>query len=268
VPYTRNGPVRIYWEEEGSGDPLLLIMGLSFSLAMWEELRHFFAQHFRIVLFDNRCIGKSDSPLAPFSIGTMAEDAAVVMDAAGVPKAHIFGFSMGGMIAQELAARYPGRVDKLILGCTHCAGGKAVFARLDALLPLASPFLSREKKLRRIIPLLYHSHTPAGRIERDLLLIRRNPATVRGYLQQVAAIGRWRLQSKPGRISARTLVIHGEADRLVPPENARIVAGLIPGAKLALLPGAGHIFPTDQPERTRSELTAFLKPSTESGMKD
>jgi pimeloyl-ACP methyl ester carboxylesterase len=79
-------------------------------------------------------------------------------------------------------------------------------------------------------------------------------------LQQLAAIGRWRIQRQPGRIHADTMVIHGATDRLVPPENAGILAGLIAGAKLVLLPGAGHIFPTDQPERTRSELLAFLKP--------
>jgi 3-oxoadipate enol-lactonase len=260
MAYTRNGSVRIYWEEEGSGHPLLLIMGLSFSLAMWEELRAFFAKHFRTILFDNRCVGKSDSPLLPFSIGTMAEDAASVLDAAGVASAHVFGISMGGMIAQELAGRQPERVDKLILGGTHCAGHKSVLARLDALLPLASPFLSRERKLRSIVPLLYDPHTATERIERDLKLIRRNAASAREYLQQLAAIGRWRIQGQPGRIHADTMVIHGATDRLVPPENAGILAGLIAGAKLVLLPSAGHIFPTDQPERTRSELMAFLKP--------
>jgi 3-oxoadipate enol-lactonase len=259
MAYARNGRVRIYWEEEGAGDPLLLIMGLSFSLAMWEELRHFFAQHFRTILFDNRCIGKSDSPLMPFSIGDMAEDAIAVLDAAGVRAAHVFGISMGGMIAQELASRHPERVTKLILGCTHCAGRKAVLARLSALLPLATPFLSREAKLKTVVPLIYDAHTPGERIERDLKLIRRNPATVRGYLQQLGAIGRWRLQGKMGSIQAPTLVIHGETDRLVPPENAKILADCIPGATLVLLAEASHIFPTDQPEKTRSALLSFLE---------
>lgn len=258
MPYAHNGRVRIYWEEEGSGDPLLLIMGLSFSLAMWEELRPFFAQRFRTILLDNRCIGKSDSPLPPFTIGDMADDAVAVLDAAAVQQAHIFGISMGGMISQELAARHPERVKRLILGCTHCAGTQAVLAKLDALLPLTSPFLSRAARLRRAIPILYDPHTPSERIERDIDLIRRNQPRVRGYLQQLAAIGRWRLQGKPGQIHSPALVIHGATDRLVPPENAAIVASQIPGAKVALLERAGHIFPTDQPERTRHELMEFL----------
>ena len=91
MAYTHNGRVRIYWEEEGAGDPLLLVMGLSFSMVMWGELRPFLAQYFRIILLDNRCVGKSDSPLLPFSIETMAEDAATVLDAAGVQigRAHV-----------------------------------------------------------------------------------------------------------------------------------------------------------------------------------
>lgn len=259
MPYAHNGRVRIYWEEEGAGDPLLLIMGLSFSLAMWAELRPFLAQHFRIILFDNRCIGKSDTPWRPFSIGAMAEDAVAVLNAAGVAAAHVFGISMGGMIAQELAARHPERVKKLILGCTHCAGGKSVLAKLDALRPLTVPFLSRDARLRAIVPLIYDAHTPAGRIERDLRLIRQNPAKIPGYLQQLAAIGRWRIEGRAGNLSGPVLVIHGEEDRLVPPENARILAGQIKGAKLVLIPRASHIFPTDQPERTREEVLGFLR---------
>lgn len=259
MAFTQNGRVRIYWEEAGLGDPLLLIMGLSFSLAMWGELRPFLAQHFRIILFDNRCIGKSDTPLLPFSIEAMAEDAVAVMEAAGVARAHVFGISMGGMISQELATRHPNRVGKLILGCTHCAGGQAVMASRDALLPLMSPFLTRQQRLRRAIPVLYDPHTPVERIENDIERMRQNPPRIGGYLQQLAAIGRWRVQGRPGTIQAPTLVIHGETDRLVPPENAKIVAALIPGSQLVMLPQAGHIFPTDQPEGTRSALMAFLK---------
>lgn len=163
MAYARSGPVRIYWEEEGTGEPLLLIMGLSFSLAMWEGLRPFLAQHFRIILLDNRCVGKSDLPLRPFSIGDMAEDAIAVLDAAGVRSAHVFGISMGGMIAQELAVRRPERVNKLILGCTHCAGPKSVMADLRAMAPLALPFLSREARVRKHHPAdLRLAHTSAA----------------------------------------------------------------------------------------------------------
>src|SRR5215472_8215052 len=126
MPYAISRGARIWWEEEGEGEPLLMIMGLSFSLAMWRDLRAIMARHFRAIVFDNRGVGRSDVPLRPWSMGTMARDAAAVLDAAGVDKAHVIGVSMGGMIAQELTLRYPSRVRKLILACTQCGGARAV----------------------------------------------------------------------------------------------------------------------------------------------
>src|SRR6266567_9205453 len=128
MPYALNHRVRVYWEEEGQGYPLLMIMGLGFSLDMWRELRPFMARHFRTIVYDNRGVGKSDVPLRLFSIAAMARDAVCVLDAAGILRAHVLGISMGGMIAQELALSAPDRVDKLILGCTNCGGRKAVRA--------------------------------------------------------------------------------------------------------------------------------------------
>src|SRR5438270_12806140 len=107
MPYALNKGARIWWEEEGEGEPLLMILGLSFSLKMWRELRTIMARYFRVILLDNRGVGKSDVPLRPWSMRTMARDAAAVLDAAGVEAAHVLGISMGGMIAQELALMYP-----------------------------------------------------------------------------------------------------------------------------------------------------------------
>jgi pimeloyl-ACP methyl ester carboxylesterase len=258
MPWTSSNGVRIYWEEEGSGHPLLMIMGLSFSLAMWGELRPFLAQNFRTILFDNRCVGSSDSPLPPFSLATMAQDAIAVMDAAGVSSAHVLGVSMGGMIAQELALMAPDRVDRLTLGCTHCGGLQAVRAEWSVLYALASPLMLPETKLRRIVPYIYDRHTPLGLIEQDLAIVRRHAPTMRGFLQQLAAIVGWHSWTRLPQIKADTLVIHGENDLLIPVQNARILAERIPNSRLAILPQASHIFPTDQPDLTRNVLCGFL----------
>jgi pimeloyl-ACP methyl ester carboxylesterase len=260
MPWATNKHARLYWEEEGAGDPLLLIMGLSFSLVMWGDLRSFLARYFRIVCFDNRCVGKSSAPLLPFSVAAMARDAASVMDAAGIETANILGISMGGMIAQELALRYPRRVNRLILGCTDAGGRWAVRAEARVLRALLSPFMTRESKLAAMKPFLYHPGTPAERIARDLRMIRDNAPILRGYLQQLAAISFWSSWRRLPQIDVPTLVIHGDSDRLIPPENARILADRIRGAKLTILADAGHVFPTDQPELTRMELLNFLCP--------
>jgi len=126
MSFVENQGAKIYWDEKGSGEPLLLIMGLSYPSYMWHRTRPLLAKRFRTIALDNRGVGQSDVPPGPYSIALMASDAAAVLDAAGVQGAHVFGVSMGGMIAQEFALQYPDRVFSLILGCTASGGPHAV----------------------------------------------------------------------------------------------------------------------------------------------
>ena len=128
MAFVQNQGARIYWDEQGQGSPILLIMGLGYTSALWHRTRPGLAQRFRTIAFDNRGVGLSDVPPGPYSIATMALDAAAVLDAAGVSSAHVFGISMGGMIAQEFALQYPARTRSLILGCTAAGGPSAVRA--------------------------------------------------------------------------------------------------------------------------------------------
>jgi pimeloyl-ACP methyl ester carboxylesterase len=261
MPWATNDRVRIYWEEEGSGEPLLMVTGLSLSMAMWGELRPYLARRFRTILFDNRCAGQSDVPRRLFSISEMARDALCVMDSAGVNSAHVVGISMGGMIAQELALRHPERITRLVLGCTHAGGFRSVRARPQVLRLLAAPLMAPDDKLAAMVPYIYHAKTPAERIAADLQLMRRNVPSLRGYLQQLTAIISWSSWSRLPSMKVPVLIIHGDADLLVPTENARILASRIPNSRLIILPNAGHMFATDQPELTRAALLGFLQPS-------
>jgi len=259
MSYTSAKRVPIYWEEEGQGAPLLMIMGLGFSLAMWRDIRPWMVPHFRTIVFDNRGIGRSSRSWAPFSMLQMAEDAVSVLDMAGVKAAAVLGFSMGGMIAQELALSFPARVHKLALACTFCGGREAIQpAREVRRVLLGHPFESRERRIAALPPILYDPHTARDRIEEDLMLLRSNPPRIWTFLAQAGAIRFWSSYERLPRIAVPTLVIHGATDRLVPPQNARILADRIPGAKLAMLPEAGHIFPTDQPDLSRQALLEFL----------
>jgi 3-oxoadipate enol-lactonase len=259
MPYAHSLGARIYWEEEGRGDPLLMIMGLGFSMAMWQNLRPMMARQFRCILCDNRGVGKSPATLRPLSMAAMARDARAVLDAAGIDAAHVLGLSMGGMIAQEFALVYPARVKKLVLGCTNCGGRESVRADPEvyrALSPLN--FVSRERRLAAIVPFIYDASTPRDRIERDLAVVRRHPPHILGYLGQLGAIVAWRSYDRLPRLQNRTLVIHGQNDRLIPVANAHILAHRLPNCTLEVLPQAGHIFPSDQPERTYRCLMEFL----------
>src|SRR5271167_3794172 len=118
MPFVENKGAKIYWDEQGSGEPLLLIMGLSYPSYMWHRSRPVLAKHFHTIALDNRGVGQSDAPPGVYSISLMASDAIAVLNAAGIEAAHVFGVSLGGMIAQELALQHPWRVRSLILGCT------------------------------------------------------------------------------------------------------------------------------------------------------
>src|ERR1700759_3679341 len=107
MPYITNEGAELYWTSHGSGTPVLLIMGLSFTHEMWFRILPSLAERYRVILFDNRGMGRSSVPGGPYSIPQMARDAAAVLRAAGASAAHVMGASMGGMIAQELALRQP-----------------------------------------------------------------------------------------------------------------------------------------------------------------
>jgi pimeloyl-ACP methyl ester carboxylesterase len=120
MPHITANGVNLYYEEHGDGEPLILIMGFTVSAVGWYWNVPAFARDFRTIVFDNRGVGRSDKPDAPYSMQMFADDTAGVLDGLGIEQAHVFGISMGGMIAQEFALRYPDRVKTLILGCTHC----------------------------------------------------------------------------------------------------------------------------------------------------
>jgi 3-oxoadipate enol-lactonase len=263
MPFVDNQGARIYWDEQGKDEPLLLIMGLGYTSHMWYRTRPVLAAQHRTLAFDNRGVGRSDIPVGPYTIPLMACDAAAVLDAAGLESAHIFGISMGGMIAQELALQYPKRVRSLILGCTAAGGPTAVRAEREATdLLMGRIKMSPEQAAEAAVPFIYDSTTPRERIDEDLAVRRPWFPRVEAYAAQLQAIIAWEAYSRINAISVPTLVIHGESDRLVPPGNAKIIAERIPGAKLVMIPHASHLFLTDQPEAAHAPILTFLAAQT------
>jgi pimeloyl-ACP methyl ester carboxylesterase len=257
--FASNNGVRIYWEETGSGPPLLLIMGLGYSHEMWHRTTPLVSKHFRTILFDNRGVGQSDVPAGPYPIATMAADAAAVLDAAGVNSADVYGVSMGGMIAQEFTIRYPQRVRKLILGCTACGGPKVVRADQEvnqALMMRGN--MTVEQGIELMVPYIYDAGTPRARIDEDLAIRRATYPRAEAYMYQLQGILSWESYSRLDQINAPTLVIHGETDRLVPPGNGKLIAESMAGSKLVMLPHASHLYMTDQPEASHTAVMDFL----------
>jgi pimeloyl-ACP methyl ester carboxylesterase len=258
VPFVENKDAKIYWDEQGSGEPLLLIMGLSYPSYMWHRSRPVLAQRYRTIALDNRGVGQSDVPPGTYSIPLMASDAAAVLDAAGVESANVFGVSMGGMIAQEFALQYPNRVRSLILGCTTPGGPDAVQPDPEALQVLLRRDVTPEESKEAIIPFIYDAATPRALIDEDMAIRMKWYPTAQGYMGQLQGIFGWEAYSRIAQIAAPTLVLHGESDRLVLPGNARLIAERIAGAKLVLIPHASHIFDTDQTAASLHAILEFL----------
>jgi len=214
---------------------------------------------YRTIVLDNRGAGRSDAPPGPYPIALMAADALAVLDAAGVESAHVFGISMGGMIAQELALQNPQRVRSLILGCTAAGGPTAVRAEPEVTeLLMNRGSMTPEEAALASIPYIYDRDTPRDRIDEDLVIRRPWFARPEAYLAQLQGILAWESYGRLPELKVPTLVIHGETDRLVRLVNAQLIAARIPGAKLVTLPHASHIFPTDQSAACHAAILEFL----------
>jgi len=259
MPFADNQGVRIYWDEQGQGAALLLIAGIGCPSQMWAGCRPALAVRNRTLALDNRGTGKSDVPPGPYSVAAMASDAAAVLDAAGVQAAHVFGVSMGGIVAQEFALQYPARTRSLILGCTSFGGRNAVRPE-----PTVRQFLGARGSMsvaeaeQASVPIMYCAETLRARIEEDLALRRRWQTLADAYIAQFQGVIAWEAYSRLPELGVPTLVIHGDRDRLVPVANGELLAARIPGAKCVILPHAGHLFYVDQPEATLAAVAEFL----------
>jgi len=212
-----------------------------------------------VVLFDNRGIGDSDAPFGPYSVRTMAEDAVAVLDAAGLDRAHVLGTSLGGMVALELAASWPERVDRLVLACTTPGGREAApMPEQTIRLMRAAATMPLETALRRFVENAFGPDPDPDLVERIVahrLATAQSPAA---WTAQAAAGATFDAWERVGEIRAQTLVLTGDEDAVVDPRNSELLAKRIPDARLELFPGAGHLFFWEQPDRFVKLVTEFL----------
>jgi 3-oxoadipate enol-lactonase len=258
------GDIRMYYEIHGEGKPLLLIMGLGGHILDWGwVLPEKLAEGRQVIAFDNRGAGRSDQPAGPYSIDQMANDTIDLLDALGVERADVFGVSMGGMVAQEIAVRHPERVDRLILGATSPGGDAQVLAPPEV-----------QKYLEPRLDLTLHEalwwSAPAGFpqefidahpdvVERKVQANMAYPSSLEAYRAQLAAYRAFAIGDRLPEVRAPTLVLAGDSDILIPPENGRILAEKIPGAEFCTIGGAGHLFWISHPNKTYPAVAEFLE---------
>lgn len=272
----RESGVKLYYEDHGAGEPLLGIMGLGGNLHFWEFQISKLAQHHRLIVFDNRGAGRSGKPPGPYTIQQLADDAMAVLDQVGIRRGHVMGISMGGMVAQDVAIRFPDRVHSLVLACTFARpddqarrvaeegalqmgapsplklvqGGafdlskfdlKALFKFMMGLV-LSPEFMQRNKEWLRTL------------LEKAV----EYGFSVEAFLAQVAAVMNHDAAENLKSLQVPTLVMTGTNDVLVPPHHSDELAALIPGATLVKVPNGTHGFNVELPDTFNKTVLDFL----------
>jgi pimeloyl-ACP methyl ester carboxylesterase len=266
LPTVQLGSQAAWYDEHGDGSPLVLIPGLGASRLSWWKQVQPLARTFRVIRIDNRDAGDSAHATAAYTIADMADDVAQLIRELKLGSAFVMGWSMGTFIAQELTLRHPALVNKLILVAGSAGGPTQTRAT-----PEISALLKRsetepiEARVRRTYPLLagpdYMRQHPED-LDRLVWSQSTKPMSIACYQRQLGAILSW-----PGvgpelpRVTAATLVIHGDQDPLVPYPNGQLIASQIPGATLSTYEGVGHLPPIEAAERFNREVEEFLSTS-------
>lgn len=265
MPFLNRDQHSIYYETAGDAarPPLLIIAGITDSIAKCEWQAMDLAADFHVITFDNRGAGRSATPPAGYSMSDMAGDAAAVLAALGVQAAHVFGFSMGGMIALHLALDYPHLVGRLVLGCTTAGGRLSVRPQDLVMTALLNPEGSGDNR-QDFYDRLWISLSDPCIAEQPAVVARLadlaagNPQTPLGYAGQLQAVLTHDVADRLDRLRTPTLVLHGAADRLIPVENGRLLAASVPGARLIVYPGAGHLFFVERAAEVNRDIRDFL----------
>ena len=261
MPLIQTDRLKMYYEAHGEGEPLLLIRGLGSTCDGFKAQVEGLSPYFRVISFDNRCVGRSDQPQHPFTISDMADDTAALLNSLSIPSAHVFGVSLGGMVAQELALRHPSRVRRLALGCTH-AGPRTAARSPEWAVRIFSESrdMPRADALRHSVRLLFSNKTIEERpelIEETLAVMATNNQPKSSYLLQLGAVMLHDTFDRLAQITHETLVLTGTEDTLVDPDNSRLIAKNIPGARLIEFEETGHVFFTEKADEVNQTLIAF-----------
>ena len=260
MPTVISNGIRIHYEERGSGDPLILIMGLGAPGSRWEDHAAAYERHFRCILVDNRGAGESERPPGPYTTRKMADDTAGLMTALGIENASIAGISMGSAIAQELALSYPKKVRSLVLVSSWSRSDKytqTVFEHFKKMRELASPAdFTQLLQLWIASPPYYEEHFDQMVV--DQTRAQEDYMPVDAFQAQSDACSMHNTFDRLDMITAPTLLTVGDADIFTPLRLTIEMHERMPGSEMVVFKGLGHIHHWEDLERFNDVTTAIF----------
>jgi pimeloyl-ACP methyl ester carboxylesterase len=267
MPTVKANDINIYYETAGTGEPLVLISGLGYGLWQWHKMIPLLAEHFQVIVFDNRGAGGTDKPSGPYNVQMLAADTVGLLEAIDVDKVIIMGHSMGGFVAQEIAINYPQYVSKLVLSSTNFGGPNHVPVTPEAMQVLSDRSGDPVDLVKRGVAIAtapgFTEANPA--ILQELIDYRlSNPVPPEAYQAQMG-VGMGLLSEEAAfekrlkNVTVPTLILFGEHDKVVPPANAELLDKELPNSTVKILPDAGHIYPMEVPEAATQAVVEFAK---------
>ena len=254
--------VQLSYQQYGKGEPLILITGFAAGAWIWFRQTDSLSQNFRVLTFDPPGIGKSEFRERTSQMRSLADDIANLLRGLEIERAHILGASFGGFVAQEFALSYPELTRSLTLSCTSFGGPNHVLPAAEVMVALASmsDFNTEERVRRNLAPAFSADfmRDHADVVEQVIELRMANPVDERAFRWQMAAAMSFNAEALVRDITAPTLVVTGDADQVVPPQNSRNLAVQIPGAALKMIKGGSHLFFIEQADEFNSAVTEFL----------
>jgi pimeloyl-ACP methyl ester carboxylesterase len=266
MPHADANGQRLYYEEHGEGDPLLMVMGLGGDLLAWAPQIPAWSEQYRLIAVENRDVGRSSYADGPYEIADMAADTLALADELGIDTFHLLGLSMGGAIAQNVALRAPDRVRTLTL-CVTWGGSGPYGAERSRVMGAQIERMSPEEHVDQLMLLglseeFYENRDSVAWLRR-MILRNPHPQTTEAFLRQFEACGRHDVRDRLGELSMPTHVIGAEHDVMVPPWKSTELADLIPGAKLTMLERAPHMVNIESAERFNQAVLDYLASASE-----
>lgn len=245
MPNMQINDVNVYYEVHGKGEPLLLIGGFNQDVLGWFFQTTAYSQLYKVIVYDHRGVGRTEASDVPWSLEMMADDAAGLMAGLGIEKAHVLGWSMGGMIAQELALKYPARISSLVLVSTFASPYYPGLYIMEAGAKMLQEGVSQKTYSQFLLPWINSEKffEKPERVQKTLgiMIAHPYPQSARAIFQLFDAYREQPFtRDRLGQITVPTLVIVGKQDILMPVKMSEEIAAGITNAELVVMDGAAH----------------------------